>query len=200
MGNEVSHFTVSLIVQGKVTRQFPSVNHKIMKRKVSRSGESNLRPSAYRPSALPPGQSGSRCEPHEDLLTTATSRGQLASHKNTWQGTWRVDTSVVRPRLAVSWSRTKAPGKAPGEWTLRQSRQWCPRDRERTERAGCKIVNGTPEIGKGRTELVAKSSMVPQRRRQKKRREVNIKERTGLKFAKLPRTGKYGESWSQSRQ
>ena len=45
-----SHFYVSLIVQGKVTR-IVSINHYIMKRKVSRSGKSNLRPSAYQPSA-----------------------------------------------------------------------------------------------------------------------------------------------------
>ena len=36
-----------------------SINHMFWKRKVSRSGESNLRPSAYLPSALPPGQAGS---------------------------------------------------------------------------------------------------------------------------------------------
>ena len=54
----MSHFNVSLIVQGKVPRV--SIYHNIMKRKVSRSGESNLRPSAYQPSASPPGQGSSQ--------------------------------------------------------------------------------------------------------------------------------------------
>ena len=44
--SDVSHFTVSLIVPGKVRKS------QFLKRKASRSGESNLRPSAYQPSAL----------------------------------------------------------------------------------------------------------------------------------------------------
>ena len=37
-----------------------SIKTQFLKRKERRSGESNLRPSAYQPSALPPGQAGSR--------------------------------------------------------------------------------------------------------------------------------------------
>ena len=53
----MSHFTVSFIVRGKVTRQCPL--SQFLKRKVNWSGESNLRPSAYQPSVLTPGQAGS---------------------------------------------------------------------------------------------------------------------------------------------
>ena len=56
MGSDESHFNVSLIVMGKVTRQYPHIQ--LLKRKESRSGF-EPRPSAYQPNALPLGQTGS---------------------------------------------------------------------------------------------------------------------------------------------
>ena len=47
MGSDESHFNVAIMVRYKVTRQ-RSQTTTLLKRKDSRSGESNRRPSAYR--------------------------------------------------------------------------------------------------------------------------------------------------------
>ena len=54
MGSDESHFNVSLIVRDKVTRQCPETTNFEEK-----GGDSNRGPSAYRPNALPLGQTGS---------------------------------------------------------------------------------------------------------------------------------------------
>ena len=72
-GSDVSH--VSISVQGK-TRDSVHKPH-FAKRKLSRSGESNLGPSTYQPSVLPPGQAGSQPASFRlpaDRLTTRPSR------------------------------------------------------------------------------------------------------------------------------
>ena len=57
MGSNVSHFHVSLIVRGKVTRQCPQTTT-LLKRKESRN-QLNQGPSAYQPNALLLGQTSS---------------------------------------------------------------------------------------------------------------------------------------------
>ena len=51
LGSDVSHVNVSLTVLGKVTEQSPQITFFFLKRRVSRSRESNLRPFAYQLSA-----------------------------------------------------------------------------------------------------------------------------------------------------
>ena len=58
MGSCVGHFNVFINCVGKVTRQCPQTTIFEEKRKESRSG-SNQGPSAYQPSALPLGHTGS---------------------------------------------------------------------------------------------------------------------------------------------
>ena len=53
MGSDESHFNVSLIVRDKVTRPCPQTTTSEEK------GELNQGPSAYQPTALPLGQTGS---------------------------------------------------------------------------------------------------------------------------------------------
>ena len=57
MGSDVSHFHVSLMVRGKVTRQCPQTTT-LLKRRESRN-QLNQGPSVYQPNALPLGQTGS---------------------------------------------------------------------------------------------------------------------------------------------
>ena len=73
MGSDVSRFNVSIISAGQ-SHETVSINHNFWKRKASRSWESNLRLSAYQPSALPPGQAGtpSAIVQHESSLKAAT--------------------------------------------------------------------------------------------------------------------------------
>ena len=59
MGNDESHFNVSLIVRDKVTRQV-STGHNFPRERRAEA-DSNRGPSAYQPNALPLGQTGSRC-------------------------------------------------------------------------------------------------------------------------------------------
>ena len=54
MGNDENHFTVSLIVSDKVTRQCPQTTT------FEEKGEAKRGPSAYQPNALLLGQTGSR--------------------------------------------------------------------------------------------------------------------------------------------
>ena len=62
MGSDVSHFNVSMIIAGQSHETVHVHKPQFVKRKVSRIGESNLRPSAYQPfGTLPPGQAGSPC-------------------------------------------------------------------------------------------------------------------------------------------
>ena len=56
MGSDGSHFNVSLIVQGKVTRQCPSIT--IVEEKGEPKRE--VEPASFRLPALPPGQAGSQ--------------------------------------------------------------------------------------------------------------------------------------------
>ena len=61
MGSDESHFNVSLIiVKGKVTKTV-STNHNCWRERTAEA-ESNRRPSAYQPNALPLGQAGSRSQ------------------------------------------------------------------------------------------------------------------------------------------
>ena len=60
-----SPFSSEIVIYGYIncagkSHETVSINHNCFTRKVSRSVESNLRPSVYQPSALPPGLSGSR--------------------------------------------------------------------------------------------------------------------------------------------
>ena len=57
MGNDVSHFNVSLIVRDKVTKTV-STDHNLSGERKSEA-ESSRGPSAYQPNALPLGQTGS---------------------------------------------------------------------------------------------------------------------------------------------
>ena len=57
MGSEESHFNVSLIVMDKVTRLCPQTT--TFEEKGGAEAVSNRGPSAYRPNALPLGQTGS---------------------------------------------------------------------------------------------------------------------------------------------
>ena len=78
--SDVSHFKVSfLLCKGKVTRQCSVHKSQFWKRKVSRSGESNRRPSAYRqPSALTTRPSRLTLAGRAGPLTTRPSRLTLA--------------------------------------------------------------------------------------------------------------------------
>ena len=58
MGSDESHFNVSLIVRDKVTRQCPQTTTFEKKRRAE--AVSNRGPSAYHPTTLPLGQTGSR--------------------------------------------------------------------------------------------------------------------------------------------
>ena len=57
MGSDESHFNVSLIVRDKVTRQCPQTT--ILELKGRAEADSNRGPSAYQPTALPLGHTGS---------------------------------------------------------------------------------------------------------------------------------------------
>ena len=59
MGSDESHFNVSLIVRDKVTRRV-STNHKLSEgRREPKRNRAELGPSAYQPSVLPLGETGS---------------------------------------------------------------------------------------------------------------------------------------------
>ena len=58
MGSDESHFNVSLIVRDKVTRQCPHTTTFGSERRAE--ADSNRGPSAYQPTALPLGKTGSR--------------------------------------------------------------------------------------------------------------------------------------------
>ena len=60
MGSDESHFNVSLIVRNKVTRLCPQTTTFEEKRRAE--AVSNRGPSAYQPTALPLGQTGSHRE------------------------------------------------------------------------------------------------------------------------------------------
>ena len=53
MGSDVSHFNVRFINCAGQSHETVSIKSQFVQRKGSRSGESNLRPSVYQPSALP---------------------------------------------------------------------------------------------------------------------------------------------------
>ena len=57
MGSDESHFNVSLIVKDKVTRQCPQTTTFLKRRRAK--AVSNRGPSAYQPTTLPLGQTGS---------------------------------------------------------------------------------------------------------------------------------------------
>ena len=57
MGNDESHFNVSLIVRDRGTRQYPRTS--TCEEKGGAEADSNRGPSAYQPNALPLGQTGS---------------------------------------------------------------------------------------------------------------------------------------------
>ena len=78
MGSDVSHFNVSLIVLGMHETVHKSQFY-FLKRKMSRSWESNLRPSAYQPSALP------RTPPSVLLYSLGSS---VEAHFHVVESTW----------------------------------------------------------------------------------------------------------------
>ena len=59
MGSDESHFNVSLIVRGQ-SHKTVSTNHNFWRERRAEA-VSNRRPSAYQPTALPLGQTGSHC-------------------------------------------------------------------------------------------------------------------------------------------
>ena len=106
--SDVSHFHVSLTVQGKVTRQRP-YKSQFLKRKVSRSGESNLRPSAHQPSALPPGQAGSRA-PGEELWRKKMSLAGKSWVELSWLAQGLCWLGEICWSLMLQWERRELPG------------------------------------------------------------------------------------------
>ena len=61
MASDESRFNVSLIVRDKVTNKTVSTDHKLGSERRAET-DSNRGPSAYQPTALPLGQSGSLCQ------------------------------------------------------------------------------------------------------------------------------------------
>ena len=78
MGSDESHFNVSLIVRHKITIQCPCIDHDFWRERRAET-DSNRGPSAYQPSALPLGQTGSRMQwPWPRCLLTGRCHCQMA--------------------------------------------------------------------------------------------------------------------------
>ena len=75
MGSDESHFNVSLIVRDKVTRQCPQTTTLGSERRAA--ADSNRGPSAYQPTALPLGQTGSLENALKKPATYTPSQGSV---------------------------------------------------------------------------------------------------------------------------
>ena len=157
MGDEMSHFTVSLIVQGMQSHQTVSIS-KSQDHEKKGEPKRGVEPASFR---LPSERlttrpirftlRATRRPPDNGHVSRSAGLAQkhLARHLESGlfvkivNGTPEIGKGR-RELVSKSSVVPQRSGKDGQSWL--QSHQWCPRDQERTERAGCKVVSGAPEM------------------------------------------------------